>query len=63
MNDVEAKAREACKAAGLDPDEVVFDDRYDPDGEIVHQAGTGFILGVKCPRWHLFRNGQRPHVS
>lgn len=51
----ETEAREACKRQGLDPDEIVFLERYDPAGTPVYQKGTGFIRGVNIARWRTVR--------
>lgn len=56
MNEIEVKAREACKAKGLDPDEKVFVQVWDPspDAEPVIHNGSNVILGVKRPQWKSF---------
>jgi len=58
MNDVERSAREACKAAGFDPDEKIFVQAWDPspDAEPVIHPGSGVIRGVNRPRWKSYVN-------
>jgi len=56
MDDAEKAARDACRADGLDPDEKVFAQVWDPspDAEPVIHPGSNLILGVNRPRWKSY---------
>jgi hypothetical protein len=56
MDQAEIDARASCKAEGLDPDEKIFVQDWDPspDAEPVIHAGSGVIRGVNRPRWKSY---------
>lgn len=56
MDKAEADARAACAAQGLDPDEKIFVQVWDPspDAQPVIHPGSGVIRGVNRPRWRSF---------
>lgn len=63
MDKAEQLAREACKAAGLDPDERIDvknwhpADRSPDDMPIIHEA-TGLVRGMRRPRWRSYLRSQ-----
>lgn len=56
MDEAEQIARAECAAAGLDPDEKVFVQAWDPspDCEPVIHPGSCVIRGVNRPRWRSY---------